>query len=684
MIKELKLGLNDQAPVSVYGDLTKVYKTGAVAQKTIEGALVLGPPVSTFIDIQTDSLLQPIGAFDLTSNGRIFSVTAEAGGIVSLMLYNFNFSTGAKTYVGRVQFLLPDNPAQTISFKDVQAIDNGTTGWQVFIAVTTTTAQFNGVYVVNNLALTDFVPVGPATIPFATGNNQKAVYHAQTALPGVLNDLTGPNGMIFEPTSNKLYVHNGVAATHQYFVFDLNAAPGYSTSAISIDSATDVVSHAGHSFVAGDPVVFSGMTGGAPLVAGTTYFVINPVAGTSYQVSATVGGAAVNVTTNATGNVGRAHGGTSNLYFHKTGNLPALTGTLLTAVSEKLAIPGHTTNAGFACAFFSTSSNFYLGKLSELTSGATSWPSLITVNALGTPNQITVPTVTFATYSNVLDEIIYVTNASKFVFKSFVNNVINSITGELNNAFYETFYPATVNLGLVSVVGLDTDSGWLMVMGGTAGQRGIIAVRVVSDVAYDESYMITPVYDIEKAGLIGFRTIEKLFDSTGNLCIEYRTSGFGSASGGWVELPNGQDLSSFASADQVQFKIRFRVQSEGSSSPAQLQDVYFALSPVNAISDNWEYSRDDSSSGSPTRSTFRLKKVYSASVPNLRFKAADLSNSGIVDHTTAANGALFEYSTNEGATWSALGTIPNTVGTLLRYTFAVSPGVSFRPSLSEV
>jgi hypothetical protein len=44
---------------------------------------------------------------------------------------------------------------------------------------------------------------------------------------------------------------------------------------------------------------------------------------------------------------------------------------------------------------------------------------------------------------------------------------------------------------------------------------------------------------------------------------------------------------------------------------------------------------------------------------------------------------LFEYSTNNGTTWNPLGTIPNTVGTLVRYTFTSPPGVDIRPGLKE-
>jgi len=63
---------------------------------------------------------------------------------------------------------------------------------------------------------------------------------------------------------------------------------------------------------------------------------------------------------------------------------------------------------------------------------------------------------------------------------------------------------------------------------------------------------------------------------------------------------------------------------------------------------------------------------------------SDMSDVLLVDHNTSANTARFEYSTNSGVSWNSLGTIPNTVGTLVRYTFATPPGVDIRPSLKEL
>lgn len=105
---------------------------------------------------------------------------------------------------------------------------------------------------------------------------------------------------------------------------------------------------------------------------------------------------------------------------------------------------------------------------------------------------------------------------------------------------------------------------------------------------------------------------------------------------------------------------------------------------AESLSDNWEYSFDDSSSSIPTRVGFRLKQAYVSAIPlTLSFRAFDLSGVQLVDHDITNEAARFEYSTDGGTAWLALGTIPNVVGTLVRYTFLSPPGVDVRPSLKD-
>lgn len=685
----LEAGLLDDV-VSVY-DQTKTTIQGRVSQKLFGSNYALGPALTKFTDVQTETGLTIQGTTVFSSNNRIFNITAEASGLASLILHTINPLTNISTYVGRIQFTIPDNPAATNTYRSIRVIDTGTTGWKIFLVSTSSVLGgiYSGVYLLNNIDLADFVQVGFPTISYATGTNQKAVYHLQDpAAIGVGNLNTAPVGGILDSANNRLYVHNGVAATHQYFVYATNTAPTYSTNAVTGLAAIDIITDTGHTFVDNDPIVFTAITGGAGITVGTTYFVRSSIAGVSYQISATSGGAALNFTTDiSAGTVGRAHGGTGSNFVHKTGNLTALTGTLLLIDSEDYASPidapvnGGILN-GNPCAFFGTSTNLYLGLLSELTSGATSWPSLTTSNILGAVGQSTAPTALQTTWSDVLDCAVYLTNTSVFVAKKVINNQILFSLGSINNTYFEGAELKAVELGFVTVTGMDIQNGILIATSTTVGQRGFTAIDLRSDVEQDYSYIVTKVLKTTSSIMEGFRTVEEAWQYTGNISVFYRTSGFGSISGGWLPIDGYTDLSGIAIGSEIQFKLAFEMQTGGFSSPAQMTEFIMDFTSLNENSIKWEYS-DDDSEPSTNRITWRLKETYSSSVPNLRVTVRDLSDTIVANHTTAANAAFFEYSTDGGVNWLTLGTIPNTVGTLVRYTNGSLPAAELRPAMQE-
>lgn len=72
-------------------------------------------------------------------------------------------------------------------------------------------------------------------------------------------------------------------------------------AAVTATASTDLVNLNAHGLVAGNTVVFSALTGGAGLTAGTTYYVIaTGLTTNSFKVSATAGGSAVDITTDMT------------------------------------------------------------------------------------------------------------------------------------------------------------------------------------------------------------------------------------------------------------------------------------------------------------------------------------------------------------------------------------------------
>jgi len=681
-------GLLDDV-VDVY-DQTKTTLFGRAFEKTVDGKVALGPPLNKFIDVFTTAGLVPAAnATICTPNGRIFTIQAEASGLSQISLFEIDFETGAHVYVGKIQIAIPDVAATTTIFRSIKVLDGaGVTGWKICITTTGSVLINGGTFIVNNIDRADFLPVGFPTILFATGNNQKAVYFAQDPLATGAGHLQiASAGSALDATAQRLYVHNGVSATHQYYVFDLSISPTYQTFAITGDQASNTILQPGHTFVSGDPIVFTSLTGGAGLTVGTTYFVGGVVPGVSYFVSATTGGAAINYTTDITaGFVGRAFGTSGSNFLFKTGNLPALAGVLLLTDSEDYAEPvdtGNPTVDGFPCVFLATTTNLYLGRLSELTSGALTWPSLVTVNLLGGPNQITAPTPLAATWSTVMNRALY-TVGSVIVMKRFANNTIDLIFGGTSNKYLEGITTEAVELQPAGpITSLDVENGWIFITNAIAGQRGIMAADIYSDSFFDYSYIVTKVFSTPQAVYKFLTTTDALYDFTGSLSIFYKTSGFSDPGTGWVPMPFAEDLTFLAAGQQVQLKIQFSTVALDTSIPAQLCEVFLGYDSLVDSSDYWELSRDDSDNGNPSRSAFRLKQTYPGPVPTLFYRALDLTNVTLVTHNTIANNDRFSYSSDNGVTWNPIGVVPNTIGTLVRYQFLTPPGVDIRPSLKE-
>lgn len=684
-MKAIKANLTDSVGTSY--DQTRTTLVGRVTQKTISSKPVLGPVLNKFIDVYNDTLTLATPVLNYTtSNGRVFTIGSENLGVSIISLHTYDFATGNVVYVGGLRVSLADSAATTHTFRSLKVIDTGTTGWKIFFTTSGSVTINGGTYCANNIDLVDFLPLGFSTIPFATGSNQKAVYFLQDpANIGVGQLQIASVGSVLDSANSRLYVHNGVAATHQYYVYDTSAVLNCPlTIGVTIDQATERLTQPAHGYVDNTPIFLTNLSGGAGLTNNTVYFVRNSTIN-DYQVSTTSGGAAINITTNGTVDVCRAFGTTGSAFIHKTGNLPALVGTLLATDSEDFAVPQHTTNAGFDCVFFCTNSNLYLGRLSDLTSGAVTFPSLVTSNLLGTPNQILAPVAAIATWSNSLDRAVYLTNTNIFVVKRVVSNEIESVFGGNSNAYLEAMPSNTVvDMKFSTTVSFDLEQGVFFVVGSATGQRGLFTSDLFSDSNYNSAYVISKVLDVPNGVLEFVDTFEQMWAYSGILEIEYRTSGFGSATGGWSSLPDKQSLTAISIATgQIQFRLGFKIIQDGGGLPAQVNDLFVGFTSNNEISDNWEFSNDDSDNGNPSRSAFRLKKAYASSVPTLFFRAYDLADSLIVNHNTITNASNFQYSTDGGVNWNNVGTIPNTVGTLVRYTFGVSPGVDVRPSIRE-
>jgi hypothetical protein len=768
-------------------DQTRTTLAGRVTQRTIDSKPVLGPPPSKFIDVFSDTLgtITPAVTFYASNNSRIFVLgtqTASPTALLPILCYEFNATTGASTYVGRINVRLPQSPAIVHTIRALKVVDAGTTGWKIYLtAVGTIIVGGSGTLLVNKVDRADFTQVAPPTIDFATGNDQKAVYQLgrratmnsrsmtitlgtpvkfnftahgfnnndqvyftsqvgaawtsstfvantkyfvrnasadQFELSATFNGASiaaaaGPTsvvmqelnqeidaaGSILDYDASRLYVHVGISAQHQYFVRDTSVAPTYSTTTVDIINGTPAkINLVGHPYTENEPIqIISGVLPAA-FALNTTYFVRNLTAN-DFELSLTAGGASINAVTSSTGVViGRAFGYTNSQWLHKTSILPALSGTLLLTDAERHATPTNspingTLINGQSCAFFATGATgaqMYVGRLDELTPETLTWSSLTTFNYQGALNQFVVPVPLTASWADSVDRAIFLggtasTTAFKIFVKKIENNLMSTNFGDFGMDWYETTTRDSYELKTASSpVNFTNQNGWIFIASAAAGQRGILAVDLRSDCLFDYSYIVSKVVSLPQNSIVkSVNFFKELIATSGELDVYYRTSGFGSISGGWVSLDEGQPLS-IAGSTQIQFKICFKTQAIGHTSHIQVSGAEVGYEAAEELSDNWEYSYDDSSAGSPTRIGFRLKQTYTTSIPStLKFQASDLSGLILVSQTITTNPSNFQYSTDGGTTWLNLGTIPNTVGTLVRYTFTSPPGTDIRPSLKD-
>lgn len=698
----LQAGLTNNV-VSVY-DKTKTTVFGRAFLKTISATSVIGPPLTNFIDSFTDAAITGNMVY-CTPNNRLFIITAITAGVATVALYNFDLTgVTAPSYVGKILINYPNTAATTHTLRHFKVYDGvnqaAVTGWQILVGTSASVLINGGNFVAQNIALSDFIPISSPTIGMAIASNAKANYFLQDpGNIGVANNLTQNLGASID-FANRLWItHNGLAATNQFIFWDLSQTPTFTiqTTTAPTVNASPTFTLTAHGYAANDPVIlltnvptpFAASTS----TAQTVYFVRNPTANT-FALSATSGGASINATSvTASTTIGRAFGTSTTMWnSRKTGNIAGISGTLLSNNSEKYSVPVDSINAGLPCIFFASTTNLYLVKISDLTNGATTPASLTTVNVLGTGIDYTAITNSSSTYSTDCGQAIFVSNSSTFYTKSWINSVINLAFGGLQTTWLEATMPPTTTFALVTLTCLETQQGWLFATGGTAGQRGVLYCDLRSDQSFNYSYVVSPVLLTSGAVFNFLNTIEKLFDYTNSMKFSYRTAAtsgdatFNNPGGAWTVVDFASSLTAFALNTYAQFRIDFFIADFTTNTPAQVSELQIGLTPVNEISSNWEGSVDNTSSNgaSPAYTAFRMTQAYASVVPTMYFRAYDDSGNLVASANTASNPSFFSYSTNNGSSWIALGTVPNTPFTTeLRYAWVSPPGVRVTCSIRE-
>ena len=206
-----------------------------------------------------------------------------------------------------------------------------------------------------------------------------------------------------------------------------------------------------------------------------------------------------------------------------------------------------------------------------------------------------------------------------------------------------------------------------------------------SDANFQYSHIITKVLSTNGGTAKFITTLDKIFDYTGGLEVYYRTSGFATDTGGWTPIDFATDLSAISILDEIQFDIYFTTLGLDTCIPAQLVEFILGYEPLSEMSSKWRGSADNSSreGESPYYSAFRM--VVSDSGKKY-FRAYNDSNTLVQTANTEDNFADFDYSPDNGVTWTELpsaNSYPSTaLTTELRYKWAATPALGTKITVS--
>ena len=719
---------------TTYGDTTKTYLAGRVKAKTVGGKSVLSTSLTTFADVQTALGVSPGHCIANPSTSRKFELANVTTNTPTVLAFNFDFDTGTWTYIGKIILNLP---LGTHSFRGFDFDDSDTSNIKIFVSSTVTTALCQGgTYYTWGVNLSDFTVAG-TTIYMATATNQKAVYFAQYSGQLGLNH-TGTtsggvgHGRVLNTLANKtkFFQQNGTAALPVIYGWDTSlgnpAVAGTVTNGIASQTTPFAgtspsayfsmgASQNGYSTTANTAGAFESVV----LQNGSTNipsnFVATPansvqtlyymrdlqlVSGVWYFNLATTatGAAVVPATTSATFTMMRGNGISSTHSLFRTGNLtPALTGTITQANSFGAVVPtnvpaAETLNAQ-DCLFICTTTNLYMGKVSDLSDGGTTWSSNSGVNIFGNGLDITTPSLLFGRYSSYLDRWVYVTNTSKFVMKQHQNSVIDKVFGALSNVYLETNNFSSVPLGMTAIVSLNISGGWFFIAGSTVGQRGVISCDLLSDSSFDNSYLISKVLSVPPGSILRFFTTdEALAEFTCDTVIYLRSGAtatdpiFNSASGGWTQYDPYQDESPAALGPYFQVKLAADIINDNSStSSPQLHDFVIAYDEPGEINKNFTWQPERTSKSADTPMIVSVRQVQALAAAPTKFLLVGRDDSGNIVTTidssltpsviaqTANSGTAYTTFTNMAA---FMGSFNSSSGnTELKFTISSPPAV---------
>ena len=390
-----------------------------------------------------------------------------------------------------------------------------------------------------------------------------------------------------------------------------------------------------------------------------------------------------------------ASGASVSAWTLATGNNP-ITGTGTQNANTCIATTSHGTGSGVKCLYVVTTSRIYRVPVTQITTTSTTVHSSpsdnITEVAVGGSSTYTVP--------NVMSTIEYITDIDAFIVgTTHTNAAISYVTqyvasgSQFQNAFGRDFkfwdqsakdngHPSMFSNSSTAFSFTDSGSNNLIYavkQGTTSLLNQIYVLAFGADRNYANTtagYLISPQITTTNV-LKYYRAFMNHLNTLGSGNLQKATEGFdlyirttnitSDATSGWNLVDETNDISSYAGASSVQFKVQFRTIGE-SCLPARILGVNLSYED-NTTDSHYALSVEKSSVSSKIFA-WLFDTAFGSTVPTLYVRLYDADTGGLLleDDTATPTLGTFDQTT-DGTNWVSYTTADRTNSTTwIRYT----------------
>jgi hypothetical protein len=167
--------------------------------------------------------------------------------------------------------------------------------------------------------------------------------------------------------------------------------------------------------------------------------------------------------------------------------------------------------------------------------------------------------------------------------------------------------------------------------------------------------------------IINFLGGDNVGYSTERVKLYYRTSGIGDDSGTWLEVPENGNMENVSVANEIQFALAWDVLGL-LAIPNQVYGLVFTYED-GSQDIHYQPSINESAIAN-NRFAWRQAQLWGTTIPELRIRLYndDTNNLLLDDDTSSQSNGTFEYSTDNGSSWSVWDDTQDAIGNYIRYT----------------